>query len=320
MHKQSDQLLAPKKAILVTGSHRSGSTWVGRILSNAPSVAYIHEPFSVTDPPGPGICNARFRYWFTYINRTNESHYYRPIEQMLALRYNLIAALTAARSRKQLRSSVSDYRRYSMYRRQGFTPLVKDPIAFFSAEWLAARFGMHIVVLIRHPAAFVSSVMKLQWRHPFGDFLHQDLLMSEVLYPFKEQVRAYARHEQEIIDQAILLWRMIHYTVQRYQQAHDDWTFIRHEDLSRDPTQGFHDLFQASGLRFTPRVEAAIAEYSRASNPPDPKAPVGSEQTLRRNSQENIHNWRKRLTPRDIDKIRRGVEDIAGFFYTDTDW
>ena len=30
--------------ILVTGSHRSGSTWVGKMLSVAPHVAYIHEP------------------------------------------------------------------------------------------------------------------------------------------------------------------------------------------------------------------------------------------------------------------------------------
>ena len=32
------------KPILVTGSHRSGSTWVGKMLATSPSVNYIHEP------------------------------------------------------------------------------------------------------------------------------------------------------------------------------------------------------------------------------------------------------------------------------------
>ena len=29
------------------------------MLAEAPGVVYIHEPFSVTDPPSPGICNAQ---------------------------------------------------------------------------------------------------------------------------------------------------------------------------------------------------------------------------------------------------------------------
>jgi hypothetical protein len=69
--------MTAKKPILVTGSHRSGSTWVGRMLAEAPAVFYIHEPFSVSHPPGAGICKARFTYWFTYITRKNEAAYYK---------------------------------------------------------------------------------------------------------------------------------------------------------------------------------------------------------------------------------------------------
>ena len=34
------------KPILVTGAHRSGTTWAGKMLVLAPGVAYLHEPFS----------------------------------------------------------------------------------------------------------------------------------------------------------------------------------------------------------------------------------------------------------------------------------
>jgi len=36
-----------RKPILVTGSHRSGTTWAGRSLVLAPNTAYIHEPFNI---------------------------------------------------------------------------------------------------------------------------------------------------------------------------------------------------------------------------------------------------------------------------------
>jgi LPS sulfotransferase NodH len=51
-----------QKPILVTGSHRSGSTWVGTMLATSPSVGYVQEPFSLNHRPG--IFSAKFDYWF----------------------------------------------------------------------------------------------------------------------------------------------------------------------------------------------------------------------------------------------------------------
>ena len=44
------ELRVSGKPILVTGAHRSGTTWVGKMLALAPGVAYLHEPFSPTHP------------------------------------------------------------------------------------------------------------------------------------------------------------------------------------------------------------------------------------------------------------------------------
>ena len=35
------------RPILVTGSHLSGTTWVGRMIAVSPCVAYLHEPFNL---------------------------------------------------------------------------------------------------------------------------------------------------------------------------------------------------------------------------------------------------------------------------------
>ena len=50
------------KPILVTGSHRSGSTWTGRIISAAPHVGYIHEPFNIGINTGVNTQNARIKH------------------------------------------------------------------------------------------------------------------------------------------------------------------------------------------------------------------------------------------------------------------
>jgi len=39
-----------QKPILVTGSHRSGTTWAGKMISACPNVGYIHEPFNIDMP------------------------------------------------------------------------------------------------------------------------------------------------------------------------------------------------------------------------------------------------------------------------------
>ena len=40
------------RPILVTGAHRSGTTWVGKMLSTEDGVAYISEPLNVLHRPG----------------------------------------------------------------------------------------------------------------------------------------------------------------------------------------------------------------------------------------------------------------------------
>lgn len=309
-----------KKPILITGSHRSGSTWVGRIIAQSPEVVYIHEPFSVSDAPSKGICNTKFKYWFTYVTVDNDKNYYRPIKDMLALKYNLIAALRTARNWSMAKQFWQEYRQFVSYHQAGIIPLIKYPIAFFSAEWLQKKFDMNIIVLIRHPAAFVSSIKKLNWSHPFSHFLAQDLLMKNILSPFQEEITKYANSQPSIIDQGILLWRIIHYTILQYQQQHPEWLFMRHEDLSRKPLTNFTKIFQYINLALTADVIMTIQEYSGAENPPDTDSPVGSESTLKRNSQLNIWNWKKRLTPSEIFYIRNEVEEESKYFYSDADW
>ena len=308
------------KPILVTGSHRSGTTWVGRMLAAAPDMFYIHEPFSVSDAPSRGICKTRFDYWYTYVTRQNESGFYEPIRNMLQLKYDLVGGWQTYRLRGLPRGICREYLPFSWHRLRGSKALIKDPMAFFSAEWLAERFDMNVVMVVRHPAAFVSSIKKLGWHHPFSHFEEQTALMRERLHPFAGEIRAHASKKHDLIDQAILLWKLIHHTMILYRSTHPNWIFVRHEDLSRAPIERFRALYSELGLAFSKKSQQTIQNFSDPTNPGESDAIVGSEATLRRNSLSNIWNWKSRLTPAEIERIRCGVGEISQAFYSDEDW
>lgn len=290
------------------------------MLAAAPRVHYVHEPFSVTDAPSPGICSQRFGLWFTHLTPENEGEAQRRLRKTVDLRYDWLAATRALRSPKDLVRTAREARGLREARRERSRVLLKAPIAVLSAEWLADRIGTEIVVVIRHPAAFISSLKKLGWSHPFGDFVAQPLLMNGMLSPFDAEIRAFASSERPVVEQGILLWRIIHHAIRTYRERHPDWIFVRHEDLSRDPTTEFQSLFSRLGLEFTPQVEATIREFTGGHNVAVPDAAVGTDETLRRDSRRNLRQWRKRLTDEEFDSIRAGVADVSASFYSDQDW
>ena len=303
------------KPILITGAHRSGTTWVGRMIAESPLVGYIHEPFNLNH--SLGICAAKFDYWFPYISYENESIYYEHIKNTLSFSYNLSSQLKTIRRPGNVLQVLREYNTFYRYRNSTVRPLVKDPIAIFSAEWLAQTFDIDVIVLIRHPAAFASSLKRLNWTHPFSHFLGQHLLMKDHLHPFEADIRAYTEKEHDIIDQAALLWRLIYHMVVQYQKNHDDWTFVRHEDISREPLRGFQTLFDVLNIEFSERIRTTIEEYTDSSNPD--QAPDGGH-SLKLDSKSNIWNWKHRLTVSEVERIRTQVEDISSVFYLDEDW
>lgn len=176
---------------------------------------------------------------------------------------------------------------------------------------------MNVILMIRHPAAFTSSVRRLNWEHDFNGFLQQPLLMRDHLSSFAGEIEKFAKHKQDSLDRAILLWRMIYHMILKYQQVHKDWIFLRHEDVSADPIQHFMYLFKRLDLEFTDKVKKTIEDYTNDSNPIEA---YKRDLVTKRASKADITSWKKKLTPAEITHIRNNVEDISSSFYSDSDW
>jgi hypothetical protein len=301
--------------ILVTGSHRSGTGWTSHMICTAPSVAEIMEPFNLRRHR-PGIFNAKPTHWFPYVCGDNEQAFLAPMDDMLGFHYRPLAGLMAVRSGKDVGRLGRDWYRFARNRRMAKRPLIKDPIAFFSAGWLADTFGMDVVALIRHPAGFALSLKRLGWTHPFEHFSAQPLLMRDYLWPFEREIEEAAKNPPPVFDQAILLWRLIHHVMLEYRRTRPNWGFFRLEDVARDPVGSFQDIYERLGLRFDERTEQVVLQHSDPSNPRESKDPSD----VKRDSRRSVWLWKDRLTQTEIDYIRSGVEDVSQEFYTDTDW
>jgi hypothetical protein len=154
------------------------------------------------------------------------------------------------------------------------------------------------------------------WGHPFSHSLGQPLLMKEHLTPFKREMEDFATNEHDVIDQASLLWKLIHHVVIKYQQTHEKWIFLRYEDISIDPISAFRKLFRQMDLEFSSRIERKIREQSCAKHLAKSQDPY----SMVRNSEYMVKIWQERLTPREIERIRIRVEDVSYAYYSEGSW
>jgi len=301
------------KPILVTGGHRTGTTWIGRMLARAPGVFYIHEPFNPRTPVG--LSPAGFDRYFTVVTSANEERFAPGLERTLSLRYDVGRQVRALRGPRDLARTARDFARVERARRAGARPLMKDPIALLSAEWLAKRFEMDVVVLIRHPAAFAASLKRLGWKHSFATFL-DDGRIPEVLAPYEGEIREQAREPGDILSQAALLWRLLYDTADGYRERHPDWVFLRHEDASLDPVDTFAQLYERLGLELTPEARETIARASAPDNPAELPTPYAVELA----SAASLGRWREQLADEEVRRLREHTADVWPRFYSDDDW
>ncbi len=297
---QSDR---PQHGILVTGSHRSGSTWVGRILAAADGLHYVHEPFNVV---------ARIRW--TAHRPTHQFEYLQPgaqgmwpdeVARAVALRFPWASQSVEALRHRRLRRLGATAVAASRARRQGLRPLIKDPIAVFSTEWMVDRFALTPVVLIRDPVAFVGSLKERNWAFDFWHWADQPLLLEDLLAPYRDEIMRQARQPGSIVEQGILQWNAFYSVVCAFRERHPDWLILRYEDLAADPAAQFQTLYRRLGLPFGQRQQAVLSRLSSGGAGPK------DAMDLRRDSTSSLESWRARLTPDEVEQVRRGTAVIA---------
>lgn len=300
--------------VLVTGMHRSGTTWVGDMLALATTAHYVHEPFAPMN----------HRSWlselpttrYLHLSPDRDSPYDADIHRIAALRPRWSRVARRVRGPRDAVRLAEDVLRTTAARRRGARAVVKDPFALLAAEWVADRTNADVVVLARHPAAFVSSTVRLGWRLDERWLLRQPAFAADHLQPFRAELEAAG--DLDILDHSCLLWRILTAWVGALRDRHPDWSVLRYEDLALAPVTGFRDLYGRVGLPWDDDTAAAVAW---ANDPAQGVAVAsGDKGGTRRDSRSAIWTWRQRLAVDEIACVRAATADVAADWYGGERW
>lgn len=303
---------APRRPILVTGSHRSGSTWVGRLLAAADGVHYVHEPFNIvartrwTAHPPP--------HQFEYVTGATAAGWARELDDVIALRFPVAPQLVDALRGRRVRRVLGTARDARRARRHGDVALLKDPLALFSTEWLAERHGVQPVLVVRGPVSFVGSLKARQWAFDFRHWLDQPALMSDLLADYAEPIAAQVAAPGTIVEQGILQWNAFYSVVDRFRTRHPDWIVVRYEDLARAAADEVPRLYERLGLQFGGPQRAELERLTSGGD-----GGGSSAIDVRRDSAAALETWRDRLTAEELHAVREATAEVAGRFYGPAD-
>ncbi len=277
------------KSVFITGIHRSGTSWIGKIISQACKVMYWREPYN------PDTVNTMPQQYF-FIPKGRKSQFYKSFTD------NLFKGRFAG--------SVFDYSEP----RQWFNGIhhrhvIKDPTAAFLLEWLTSMYILDAVIVLRHPAGFVSSLLKLGWDFDFNLFLSQKELMENYLDPYKNVIKQY-NYKGINIEKASVLWGLVYYVLFQMSKG-EDFIWTRYEDLCINPLHEFRKLFNAIELDWDSNVEKKLIES--INDKATFKDNITSDHN--RNTKEMAMVWKKRLSKNEINTVLKITEQFGLEFY-----
>ncbi len=304
------------KPIIVTGMYRSGTTWVGRMLALSPRVCYFHEPMHPNFYINQHLWRTPLKRFNHYVHNANCDPVRAMFDQVFGLRFDLMHAMRSAGSTREALSYARRRLMMAACRARRGVALVKDPSALYATPWLAEQYNANVVIVVRHPAAVAHSMSRTHRGAVFTDLLAQPRLMAD-FHPGMEHAMRRA-DAGDILDRAALAWTVANQVVADYREKYPSWTFVRHEDLARDPQTGFDTLYRRLGIRSTARMRRALDEHTNKSNPA--AAPNNEFLHLKRDSEATTRRWKSFFSPQQIDRLRTAVEPLASTFYSDEDW
>jgi hypothetical protein len=275
--------------ILITGTPRSGTTFVGEVLSNSPELRYVYEPLN----PDFGypikdnkciICGCKVDSWYKHITKDTEGGYYKHFKHLI--------------NSKSL---------------QNKTALLKAPFSVFASEWLVDRFNVRPIVMYRNPLSFVSSIKRMKWPVDFEDFLNQEVLMGEYLDEYRIAMMKSQQDTDDIIGNGILQYNVFYSYINMLREKHPDWLFVRLEDISENPVDEFEKIFNHFELDFNENIKKQIIDLTSADNPTEAK--VSKIHSLKRNSKDLTNIWKKRLTDDEVKRILKETKKVSEVYY-----
>lgn len=289
---------------IVSGIHRSGTTWLGRVLERCEDVAVLHEPFN-KDVGLRGLpC------WYPYLDE------HGPVTPEQEIVVKVVDSLWAGRARfirwrldsppiknfaRTIFGSQSERRYCRALSSTGGRMLIKDPFALFLLRFLIYKYSVKAVVMVRHPGAHFMSMRRMNWEPPLKDIYRQQSLRERYAYdlPWRELLESAHRSLAAANSWFwVVAQRFLLSLVQRYPEA---VMMVRHEDVTLAPAHYIEPVSRHLGFSDSSGAAVQFAVESTRGRTIVPRAGVLHE--FSRDGAGLVDRWRHELSSRDIETI-----------------
>jgi hypothetical protein len=305
--------LSDYRKILVTGTQRSGTTWLGNILSAGDEVGYIHEPFNTTNAKiHKSPIFIPYQYINDQIDKDEDSIYSNYINYFLnpGVKFfmNSFGPIRNIDSRYILPGKQILLNGWS-----NKMQIIKDPFALLSSEWMYHQLGWEIVIIVRHPAAFVLSMVEKKWTVASTVFEKQLNDLKYVYSNHMELVSAYINKpnkRNDLVGCAIMGWQLLHIAIDYFRNQYPDWIIVRHEDISKTPLEYSEKLYNKLQLPYSDAIRKSINKSISGE----------TVNGTKRDPIKNMEKWRAKLDSNTIERIKRETYTIGRKFYSDYEW
>lgn len=302
-------LTTKQKNILITGPHRSGTTWIGNTIAAHGGMRMLLEPFNSNFPP----------YGFGVKLHHPYAHY-QSSDQQDELKRAFDSALNsgpAGYAGGVCRATDAGWKtplRFGWHYLQALKAprvLIKDPIALFSADWLHSQYDLAVICTMRSPWAFVASLKVAKWGFSFKHLTKQQALMSELPVALVTKMHELIESSDDKIEKWSHLWNVLHHQILNYRRRFPSWLFVRFEDVAADPKNGFTTMLDYLGLDMSAEVAQYIEDFTSNKN----KSETHSTSYQPRDSKKMLETWRDRLTHDEIAQVTEATRDLAQELY-----
>jgi hypothetical protein len=275
---------AYQNVTFLSGSHRSGTTWIEELINCKHDYVLVYEPFL------PFYFSGKLQFPESLYMRPScrDPRFVEPVKRVVDGRFRIDSWTDA-------------YNRIGVYYRR----LIKDVRTNLMLGWLRSLYPkMPIILIVRHPIPAVLSQSKLgendpNWERSIDEFLGDADLVTDYLRPFE----AALMQCRDQLDVKFACWCIENY-VPLKQLGAGEVHLVFYEDFLANPECEVERLFRYLDQPVDPKAGQQLKKPSNTAR--DHSACITGEDPLRA--------WMARATP---EQIERGLYWLSVFGLTD---
>lgn len=312
-----------KRKIVIMGTRRSGSTFIGKLLTNSSNAfAYVEEPFN----PVRGIKNLN-HLWYPYINQENQNSLVKTdLEKLLDLKSVKFKNSIVNDVTKKSDLNVSRLRVIiEIFKNKSKEPLIKrvlrvffkshHQVSYIKAKYSTKKYIVYkdalmslaikevlrnknakVIFIYRNPLGFYYSMKRLNWAISSDHFFNQNELIKD--YSF---IKDLPRKSE--IDKIINEWLIVNTVLFEQAKINNRILCVPHEKLALDPSGQIIKIF--NWLEISEKIN-----FQKINLFTDGKHETSKTKDVKRNSKKELLSWKGKISEAEIAHVLRRTQEL----------